>query len=55
MEARAILEGLKFALNHGLEMVVVESDCKGVVEDISKQVLDLSNVGAIYDENRELM
>ena len=54
MEAVAIVEGLKCALYHEWSSIVIESDCKQVVDNQSRKVNDLSELRMIYANIREL-
>ena len=53
LEARAILQWLKFALNRDWQRFIIESDCRKA-EDIIHDVVDLSSLGSILEDIREL-
>ena len=53
LEARLILQWLKFASNRDWERVIIESDCRKA-KDIIHDVVDLSSIGSILEDIGEL-
>ena len=54
MEAWAVLEGLKVAMYHCWELIIIENDCNKIVDDLEREVNDLFELGPIYTDIREL-
>ena len=41
-------------MSHGWESIIIESDCKKAIDDLDSEVNDLSKLGLIYADIREL-
>ena len=54
MEARAVLEGLKAAEANRWSSIIIESDFKKVTDELESGISDLSELGLVYDDIREL-
>ena len=49
-----MLEGLNVAMCHGWDPIIIESDCKKVVDDLGSELVGMSKLGLLYADIREL-
>ena len=50
VECLAALEGVRLAAERGWSLVVIEGDCKGIIEALTSQSLTWLSCGAIVEE-----
>lgn len=55
MEALAILQGLQLRVNQGLDLIIIESDCMLVVEELTQQQTLSSIYESIIQDIKNLM
>ncbi|KAF5447310.1 hypothetical protein F2P56_032869 [Juglans regia] len=55
VEATAVLRGLQFCLNIGIQKLEIESDCKHLVEEVNNEAASYTSIRTIITEIRRLM